>query len=89
MEVITIETQAFYTLIEQVVKRIKAEQKITEDKWVSPSDAMKMLKISSPTTLSKWRNEGKLRFTSPTKKIILYETKSIHEFLEKHSHETF
>lgn len=89
MEIITISSDALHTLVNQVVQRIKAEQKITEDKWVSGEECMRILRITSPTTLQKWRDEGKIKFSALTKKIILYETKSIYEFLEKYSHETF
>ena len=89
MEVICIEDEAFYALLEQVVQRIKAKERIKEDKWISAEEAMQKLRISSKTTLQKLRDGGKIRFSQPEKKIILYDLDSIYEYLEKHSKNTF
>jgi hypothetical protein len=89
MNVICLQDEAFYALIEQVVSRIKEKQNISEDKWISAEEAMKKLHITSKTTLQKLRDEGKIRFSQPAKKIILYDTDSITNYLNKHSHETF
>jgi len=53
MEVICLEDEAFYLLIEKVVSRIKEKEGIKEDKWLSTDEAMDMLKIKSKTTLQK------------------------------------
>jgi hypothetical protein len=85
MEVICLYDEAFYSLIERVVERIKKKQNIGADKWVSGEEAMRLLRITSKTTLQKLRDEGKIRFSQPEKKIILYDVDSIHSYLEKHS----
>ena len=89
MEVICLEDEAFYALIEKVVTRIKEKQDVKTDKWVSGEDAMRVLHITSKTTLQKLRDEGKIRFSQPEKKIILYDADSIQEYLNKHAHKTF
>lgn len=89
MEVICLEDKAFFALIEQVVLRIKEKQSIEEDKWISPKEAMQKLRISSKTTLQKLRDEGKIRFSQPEKKIILYDVDSINDYLEKNAKNTF
>jgi hypothetical protein len=89
MEVITIETESFYKLIQHVVERIKAEHKITEDRWISGTEAMRLLCISSKTTLQKLRDTGAVRYTQPKRKVILYDRNSILEYLEKNVKETF
>lgn len=89
MEVICLEDAALYALVEQVVARLKKEQGIEQDKWISDEEAMKLLNITSKTTLQKFRDEGKIRFSQPQKKIILYDRQSIDEFLEKHAREPF
>lgn len=89
MEVICLEDEALYILIEKIVGRLKLEQNIQHDKWISDGEAMKLLNISSKTTLQKFRDEGKIRFSQPQKKIILYDRLSIDEFLDKHARETF
>lgn len=89
MEVICLEDAAFYSLIDKVVERIKEKQGKPYDKWVSGDEAMSMLRITSKTTLQKFRDEGKIRFSKPEKKIILYDVDSIYEFLNNHAHDTF
>ncbi len=88
MEVICIETEALYSLIEQVIARIKEKHNVTE-KWISSDEAMRKLHISSKTTLQKLRDTGAIRFSQPEKKIILYDRESINTYLENHVKETF
>lgn len=89
MEVICLETEAFYTLVEEVIKRLKDSQSDQQDKWIQVTEAMKLLGIKSKTTLQKLRDEGCIRFAQPQKKIILYDRDSILEYLDKHAKETF
>jgi len=89
MEVICLEDEAFYSLVETVVKRIKEKEGIKKARWISTEEAMEQLRIKSKTTLQKLRDEGKIRFSHPEKKIILYDSISIDEYLSKYSKETF
>jgi hypothetical protein len=89
MQVICLEDTAFYALLEQVVSRIKEQHDIREDKWISGEEAMRKLRITSKTTLQKLRDEGAIRFSQPEKKIILYDTESIYQYLNKHAKNTF
>jgi len=89
MEVICLEDEAFYALVEAVVARIKAKEGIKEDKWLSTEEAMAKLRIKSKTTLQKLRDEAKIRFSQPEKKIILYDSDSIRDYLEKHSNNPY
>ena len=89
MEVICLQDEAFYTLIEEVVSRLKEQKKAKDDRWISGVEAMEKLRIKSKTTLQNMRDEGKIRFSQPDKKHILYDLQSIYEYIEKHSKETF
>lgn len=89
MEVICLQEEAFYQLIEEVVDRLKEKKNITQDKWVSPERAMEILNIKSKTTLQKLRDEGSITFTQPQKKIILYDYDSIMKYLDKNSKASF
>lgn len=89
MEVICLEEKAFYVLVEQVVSRLKEKHNEGGDKWINDEQAMHLLNIKSKTTLQNLRDEGKIRFSQPQKKIILYDRASINEYLEKNAHETF
>lgn len=89
MEIICLEEAAFYKLVEQVVERLKTSHGEKRDKWISDEEAMELLNIKSKTTLQKLRDEGKIRFSQPQKKIILYDSDSIEEYLEKNARNTF
>lgn len=89
MEVICLQTEAFYALIDEVVQRLSEKKSIKPEKWVTTDEAMRLLNIKAKSTLQIMRDEGKIRFTHPQKKIILYDRDSINEYLEKHARETF
>jgi hypothetical protein len=89
MEVICLHDAAFYALVDKVVARIREELHQEDDQWVSDDEAMRLLGIKSKTTLQKFRDEGRIRFSQPEKKIILYDRHSINELLNKHARDTF
>lgn len=83
------EDEAFFSLVEEVFQCLKGSEKEKEDKWISAEEAMHKLRISSKTTLQKLRDEGKIRFSQPEKKHILYDVDSIYAYLEKHAKDPF
>lgn len=85
MDVICLEDEAFYGLIEQVFQKLKTQFAIKEEKWISAEEAMVKLNIKSKTTLQKLRDENAIRFSQPEKRIIVYDLTSIYEYLEKHA----
>ncbi len=89
MEVICLEDNAFYALIDKVVERIKEKNNVAQHKWISGEEAMQKLRITSKTTLQKLRDEGKIEFSQPKKKIILYNASSVDAYLEKHARGIF
>jgi len=89
MKVICLQDAAFYSLIDNVTDHIREKYSVKEDKWISDEDTMHKLRITSRTTLQKFRDQGKIRYTQPEKKLILYDTDSIQEYLEKHPKDTF
>lgn len=60
----------------------------TQDKWISGEEAMRMLRITSKATLQKYRDEDRITFSHPDKKIILYDRESILKFLDDHSNKS-
>ena len=88
-DIICLESEAFYALVEEVVNRLKEKNGVEHDKWVDDEEAMKLLHVSSKTTMQKYRDEGLIRFTQPSRKIILYDRDSIMEFLNKKVKDTF
>lgn len=89
MQVICLEETAFFALVEQVVARLKEKNSVEKAKWISDEEAMQLLNIKSKTTLQKLRDDGKIRFSQPQPRIILYDTESINQYLEKNARETF
>jgi len=89
MEVVVLHKEAFYALFKKVVEHLEADRKDTEDKWIDGAEVMSILRIKSTTTLQKLRDEGKIRYPKPQKKIILYDREWVMEYIEKHARETF
>lgn len=89
IEIVCLESEAFFKLVELVIARFKPPPDPEGDRWISGQEAMRMLRIKSKATLQKMRDEGKIRFSQPEKKIILYDSRSIHEYLEDFIYEPF
>ncbi len=83
MNVICMNDEAFYALIETVLSRLSKNNE-EKSKWVSAQDAMKILNIKSKSTLQKLRDGGKIEYTQPNKKLIQYDVNSLFEYLEKY-----
>ena len=83
------ETEAFYELLDHVVEHLKDKNNVSQDIWIDDVEAMSLLKITSKTTLQSYRDNGKIRFSQPSRKVILYDRQSILDFLDKHAKDTF
>lgn len=89
MQVVCLQEEAFYALFRKVIEHVESKRANAPERWIDGEEAMSILKIKSTTTLQKLRDEGKIRFSQPQKKIILYDRESIMEYIEKHARETF
>jgi hypothetical protein len=89
LEIICLESEAFFKLLDEVIKRLRPSQPGTKDKWISGPEAMRMMRIKSKATLQKMRDEGVIRFSQPEKKIILYDVDSILAYLDDFVYEPF
>lgn len=89
MEIVCLQEEAFYALFDKVVEHIESNRESKPFKWIDGEEAMSLLKITSKTTLQKLRDEGKIRFSQPQKRIILYDRNSIDDYLEANARETF
>ena len=85
MQVICLESEALYQLVDKVVERIKEKKEVIQDKWLSPQEAMDVLRITSKTTLQKLRDNAEIRFSQPTAKKVLYDRDSLHEYLDRNA----
>lgn len=89
MKVILIEESAFFELLERAVHRLETKLARKKKDWLTPKEAMQALGIKSTTTLQRYRDEGKIRFSQPSKRVILYDPQSIEKFLQSKAHDTF
>ena len=89
LNVICLEDEAFKALIKEIKAEIAAHVQIKDDRWISDIEAMKKLRITSRSTLQRLRDEGKIEFSHPERKMIYYDSKSIDEFLEKNRKKPF
>ena len=76
-------------LVDQVVKRIIARYSRKIEQWIDTEEAMKLLGIKSKSTLQKYRDEGRIRYSQKDRKIIKYYHFSNNEYLEKNAKEVF
>ena len=60
MEVICLESKAFYELVQQVTDKLM-EAKEEKPEWISGEEAMNMLKITSKTTLQRFKKRRTYR----------------------------
>jgi len=86
---ICLEDPAFYQLVDRLVERIKQQENIKEDKWLTIDEAMTLLHVDSKTTFLKIRDAGNLEFSKVTERVILYSRNSITAYIESQSHKTF
>ncbi|MCB0446254.1 MAG: helix-turn-helix domain-containing protein [Gelidibacter sp.] len=90
MNVICIHDEAFEALLSEISDRLLRQYENTaKSKWISDEEAMGLLRIKSKTTLANLRNNGKIRFSQPMKRLILYDTESIEDYLEQNAQDTF
>ena len=89
MEVICLQEEAFYALIDKVTEHIEQKYQGKDDKWITDVEAMKILNVKSSTTMQKLRDEGQVEFSQPSRKIILYNRESIISYLDKNAKKTF
>jgi hypothetical protein len=87
--VICIESVAFEKLVDRLIGYIKEKHSIEQDAWITGDEAMRLLNITSKTTLQGLRDTGKIRFTHPMHKVLLYDRQSILDYLESHARNTF
>lgn len=90
MSVLVLEGQSLDDFISRIVAEVRHEFKAQpRDKWIDGDEAMQVLRIKSKTTLQKLRDEGKIRFSQPEPRLILYDRDSIDAYIEKHAKDTF
>ena len=86
---ICLKSDAFYSLLDTVLEHVDAKFNLPkENQWIDGDSAMELLNIGR-VTLQKLRDEGKIRFSQRDRKNILYDRRSILEFIESTVKEKF
>ena len=81
LNIVCLETEAFYALVEEAVERVKEKQGVGHRKWINDEAAMGLLSITSKSILQKLRDTGAIRFSQPMKRVILYDRDSILHYI--------
>lgn len=90
MNVICIEEEAFNHLIDKIITQVENKcNKRVQSRWISDKEAVSLLGGISKSTLQRLRNTGKIRYSQPSRKIILYDRDSILDLINQHVQETF
>ncbi len=85
MNIISIEEQSFYQLLDQLYERFEEKYGKQESEWVDEKEAMQILNIRSKSTLSSYRNQDRIRFSQQSRKLILYHKPSLISFIESYA----
>lgn len=89
MQVICLEEEAFYTLLDKSIEYLESKRENSTRKWIGEADAVAMLDGVSKSTLQRMRNNGDIGYTQPSRKIILYDRESINQYLDKNAKKPF
>lgn len=81
IDVVCLETEAYYKLIEETMKYVQSLTPEKEEDWVDTEKAMAILKVGS-TTLQRYRDLNLIRVSRLSKKHLMYYRPSLIAFLE-------
>lgn len=82
----------FTKLLDSIVEYFKSNLPFSNKEneiWISADEVMRILNIKSKTTLQKLRDDGLITFSNPMRKVILYDKKSVIDYLNKHAKKSF
>ena len=89
MNLICLDYAGIKQLAKEVADKLVKEAYGSEDNlWIDEKEAMHLLRINSKTTFQKYRDEGKFSFSRLSTKLILYNKRSILDFIESNSTST-
>jgi hypothetical protein len=77
--IICLESETFKALVKELAKEIREEDL---DPWITTDEAMRLLRTDSPTTLLKYRKEGKIDYRKVTSRNVVYRRRSVLDFIE-------
>jgi hypothetical protein len=82
---IIIDEPTFFELLDQLYTRLKGNNEKTA-RWISGDEVMRMLNISSPTTMQKLRDDfsSGIIVSQLSKKLFLYDRESVEQYIANH-----
>lgn len=80
--------ETFFKLLDVFYKRIKEENTIDGEVFLSESEAMAVLKITSKSTMFSYRSNG-LPYHQIGRKILIYKKSDLEAFINRHRIEGF
>lgn len=75
--IICLDIETFKTVVKQLAQEISDEEL---DPWIDVKETMRLLNITSKTTLQKYRDSGQIEFRRLSKKNIIYRKRSVLNF---------
>ena len=76
-------------LAQRLAELIKEKLGIQSTEYINEQEVMNITGLKSKGAILKLRQEGKIRYVQPYKRIIMYDKKSVLDFLSKHVKEPF
>src|ERR1019366_5297727 len=83
-DIIRIDSDAFEKLLDAVIEYAMDKYNAEKNIWINEQQVLDLIGITSKTTLMKLRQEGKIKYTQPYARKIMYSKQSVLDFLEKH-----
>lgn len=84
MELICLDATAFQALFETLVEKIKKENKVEHDPYLTTDEVCQLLKCKDETLRKYWK-AGSIARAKFSDKHVLYERESIIAFIKKHT----
>lgn len=85
MQFVMMDTTAFDEIISQVINTVKAKMKTKPVDWIGEGEAMKLLGVSSKSTMFRFRTNNKIVYSKVTQKNLMYSKASVLRYLESKS----
>lgn len=80
---IVLESEAYKRLINDFMEiALEVGKNLNSNDWINEEEAKQLLGISSKSTLQRFRDEDKVKFSMVTPKNIQYSKKSILDYIE-------
>jgi Helix-turn-helix domain len=87
MEKFVLTKSELIELVQEVIVVLRPRS--TQKKWISEKEVMAILGVTSKTTIQRLRDEGRIVYSQPMKRVIIYDRDSIIQLIKSHIKEKF